>query len=77
MINKKLFNFSFNEIFLIFSYLVCWFSISTSYYDVLDFVEKKKFKFYCNNKFFKTIFKSNNISYINNIFFEKIKKYRV
>ena len=45
MINKKLFNFSFNEIFLILSYLVCWFSISTSYYDVLDFVEKiEKYK---------------------------------
>ena len=45
MINKKLFNFSFNEIFLIFSYLVCWLSISTSYYDVLDFVEKKDLNF--------------------------------
>ena len=45
MINKKLFNFSFNEIFLILSYLVCWFSISTSYYDVLDFVEKKNLNF--------------------------------
>ena len=45
MINKKLLNFSFNEIFLIFSYLVCWFSISTSYYDVLDFVEKKNLNF--------------------------------
>ena len=41
MINKKTQNFSLNEIFLILSYLICWFSISTSFYDVFNIVEKK------------------------------------
>ncbi len=41
MINKKTQNFSMNEIFLILSYLICWFSISTSIYDVFNIVEKK------------------------------------
>ena len=41
MINKKTQNFSMNEIFLILSYLICWFSISTSIYDVFYIVEKK------------------------------------
>ena len=41
MINKKIQNFSFIEIFLIVSYSICWFSISTSFYDINNFVEKK------------------------------------
>ncbi len=41
MINKKIQNFSFIEIFLIVSYTICWFSISTSFYDIYNFAEKK------------------------------------
>ncbi len=41
MINKKFFNFSLIEIFLILSYLICWFSISTSFQDILNIVEKE------------------------------------
>lgn len=45
MINKKILNFSYIEIFLILSYLTCWFSISTSFYDVLNFLEKENNNF--------------------------------
>jgi len=41
MINKKILNFSYIQIFLILSYTICWFSISTSFYDIVYFVEKK------------------------------------
>ena len=41
MINKKNLNFSSVEIFLILSYLICWFSISTSFNDLLNFIEKE------------------------------------
>ena len=41
MINKKIQNFSFIKIFLIVSYSICWFSISTSFYDINNFIEKK------------------------------------
>ena len=43
MFNKKIFNFSYFEVFLISSYLICWFSISTSFYDIeILFVNKNK-----------------------------------
>ena len=41
MINKKIQNFSLIEIFLIISYSICWFSISTSFYDINNFIVKK------------------------------------
>ena len=41
MINKKIQNFSLIEIFLVISYSICWFSISTSFYDVNNFFVKK------------------------------------
>ena len=41
MINKKFFNFSLIEIFLIMSFLICWFSISTSFYDIQNFIKKE------------------------------------
>ncbi len=41
MINKKILNFSYIEIFLILSYSICWFSISTSFYDIVYFVKKE------------------------------------
>ena len=37
MFNKNIQNFSYIEIFLILSYLICWFSISTSFNDILNF----------------------------------------
>ncbi len=40
MTNKKILNFSYIEIFLILSYTICWFSISTSFYDIIDVFEK-------------------------------------
>lgn len=45
MINKKIQYFSLIEIFLILSYLICWFSISTSFYDIINFVERKDTSF--------------------------------
>ncbi len=43
MFNKKIYNFSYFEVFLISSYLICWFSISTSFYDIeILFVNKNK-----------------------------------
>tara|TARA_Y100001935_G_scaffold253109_1_gene258485 strand:- start:1428 stop:2798 length:1371 start_codon:yes stop_codon:yes gene_type:complete len=41
MLNKKLFNLSYIEIFLTISYLICWFSISTSFYDIKNFIENE------------------------------------
>ena len=41
MINKKIQNFSLIQIFLVISYSICWFSISTSFYDVHSFFGKK------------------------------------
>ncbi len=41
MFNSKNFNFSYIEIFLILSFLICWFSISTSFYDIQNFVKKE------------------------------------
>ena len=41
MFNNKNFNFSYIEIFLILSFLICWFSISTSFYDIQNFVKKE------------------------------------
>ena len=43
MINKKILNFSLIEIFLIVSYSICWFSISTSFYDINSFLLKKNY----------------------------------
>ena len=45
MINKKIQNFSYSEIFLVLSYSICWFSISTSFYDIVNFVENKNVNF--------------------------------
>lgn len=39
MIDKKALNFSYIQIFLILSYLICWFSISTSFDDIQNFIE--------------------------------------
>ena len=41
MFNKKNFNFSFIEIFLILSFLICWLSISTSFNDIQNFIKKE------------------------------------
>ena len=40
MTNKKIFNYSRIEIFLIIFYLICWFSISTSFNDILNFTKE-------------------------------------
>ena len=45
MTNKKIFNYSRIEIFLIISYLICWFSISTSFNDILNFTKKETIYF--------------------------------
>ena len=45
MTNKKIFNYSKIEIFLIISYLICWFSISTSFNDILNFTKKETIYF--------------------------------
>ena len=44
MINKKNLKFFLIEIFLILSYLICWFSISTSLNDI-QILLKRKYKF--------------------------------
>ena len=42
MLDKKIFNFSTIEIFLTFSYCICWLSISTSFYDISNIYQKEK-----------------------------------
>ena len=69
MINKKLFDFSLIEIFLILSYLICWFSISTSFQDILNIVEKENQNLNSLINFLRQFFQSYYISFINNNFF--------
>lgn len=45
MINKKILDYSFTEIFLICAYIVCWLSISTSYQDIINVYKHKLFDF--------------------------------
>ena len=44
MVSKKIFNYTIIEIFLISSYLICWFSISTSLNDLIIFFENQNQK---------------------------------
>ncbi len=45
MINKKILDYSFTEIFLICAYIICWLSISTSYQDIINVYKHKLFDF--------------------------------
>ncbi len=45
MFNKKILNFSLIEIFLVFSYLICWGSISTSFNDLVNLFDKTNLNF--------------------------------
>ncbi len=56
MINKKFFNFSNIEIFLVISYLISWFSISTSFQDILNIAEKENQNFNNTINFFRQFF---------------------
>ena len=62
MIIKKNLNVSLVEIFLIFSYIICWVSISTSLNDFLNFIDITYFNLNNIINFFKAIFKFNHIS---------------
>ena len=73
MINKKIQNFSFIEIFLILSYLICWFSISTSFYDIINFVEKKNINL---NEIFNFFRQSLNLTIFPVLIIFFLKKYR-
>ena len=73
MINKKIFNLSNTEIFLIFSLFICWFSISTSFYDIQNLFENKNNSLTNYINFFRQFFNLIIFPILLIIFFKKYK----
>ncbi len=71
--NKKILNFSYIEIFLVLSYLICWISISTSFYDILNFFEKENNSFNGWINFCRQLFNLIIFPILLIIFFSKCK----
>ena len=74
---NKIFNYSRIEIFLIISYLICWFSISTSFNDILNFTKKETIYFNDIINFFRQFLNLIIFPVLFIILIKEFKKYKI